>query len=220
MRLVFTLVISFVLSVSVAQAQDFPLQFADAQGNIFADGTELTLDKPIIESYGYGDEVMMPSGVYVLNTTADEVNCGTSYSISKFSNGVFQTCFPMNCVQRNGTGSWTSEVGTVSGNELKNMQTEWLPDAEGAVDTEFQLLKYKMNPVTKKYTVEANGPKIKMHFVYDTSSVRSTELSTDRIASVSYYSLDGRKVETPAHGAYVMKVTYSNGVTKTTKQIF
>ena len=124
MRLIFTLFISFVFGVSGLSAQDFPLQFADANGNIIADGTELTLDQPTVEASEFDDAVMILSGVYVKNTTADDVTCGTEYSITHYSNGDLQTCFPSSCIQRHGVGSWQSEVGVVQGNELKNMQTE------------------------------------------------------------------------------------------------
>ena len=219
MRLIITLLFSFVFGISGLNAQDFPLQFADASGNVIADGTELTLDQPTNEVSDFGEEIIMYSGVFVLNTTADAVNCGTDYSITQISNGALQTCFPINCIQRRKVGSWSSEVGTINGNELKNMQTEWLPEGAGTLDAEFQLLKYKLNPVTSKYTVEAEGPTIKMHFVYDPAAIRTLD-GKDAISSISYYSLDGQKVVSPAHGIYLMKVTYTNGQTVTSKHLF
>lgn len=219
MRFIFTLFISFVLGVSVLSAQDFPLQFADANGNIIADGTELTLDQPTVQVSEFDDAIMILSGVFVKNTTADDVACGTEYSITQYSNGDLQTCFPSSCIQRHSVGSWQSEVGIVRANELKDMQTEWIPMDAGTLDAEFQLLKYKLNPVTGKYTVESDGPTIKMHFVYDPASVRNLDGKT-QISTVAYYSLDGRQVATPTHGIYMMKVTYANGKTETTKRMF
>lgn len=37
------------------------------------------------------------------------------------------------------------------------------------------------------------------------------------VVSISYYSLDGQKLEKPTHGVYICKATYSNGVTKIIK---
>lgn len=219
MRFVFTLFISFVLGVSGLSAQDFPLQFADANGNIITDGTELTLDQPTVEASEFDDAVMILSGVYVKNTTANDVACGTEYSITQYSNGDLQTCFPSNCIIRRGVGTWQTEVGIVPANTLKDMQTEWIPMDAGTLDAEFQLLKYKLNPVTKKYTVEDEGPTIKMHFVYNPAAIRTLDGKTE-ISSVSYYSLDGRQVAAPNHGIYLMKVTYANGRTETTKRRF
>ena len=219
MRFVFTLFISFVLGVSRLSAQDFPLQFADANGNIIADGTELTLDQPTFDASGFDDAVMILSGVYVKNTTANDVAAGTEYSITQYSNGDLQTCFPSSCIIRNKVGTWQSEVGIIPGNALMDMQTEWIPMDVGTLDAEFQLLKYKLNPVTKKYTVEDDGPTIKMHFVYNPAAIRTLDSKTE-ISSVSYYSLDGRQVASPTHGIYLMKVTYANGHTETTKHRF
>ena len=219
MRFDFTLFISIVLGVSRLSAQDFPLQFADANGNIIADGTELTLDQPTFDASGFDDAVMILSGVYVKNTTANDVAAGTEYSITQYSNGDLQTCFPSSCIIRNKVGTWQSEVGIIPGNALMDMQTEWIPMDAGTLDAEFQLLKYKLNPVTKKYTVEDDGPTIKMHFVYNPAAIRTLDSKTE-ISSVSYYSLDGRQVASPTHGIYLMKVTYANGHTETTKHRF
>lgn len=217
-----TFTLSFVLMMGmlVARAQSFPVQFADAQGNVIADGTKLTLDKPEIEVSEFDDAILMPSGVYVLNTTSGEVACGTKYAITHISNGAFQTCFPVNCVMQKTTGSWTSEVGTLSANQLKDMLTEWLPVSAGSADAEFQLLTYKVNPVTKKYQVDQNGPQIQMHFVYDPSGIRAVDNTLGTVSSVAYYTLDGRRVAAPIHGLYLVRVTYANGVSKTTKQQF
>ena len=94
MKKLFTLIIPMLMGVSALHAQDFPLQFVDAQGNVVADGTVLQLTT--VEDLGYGD-VQIPAGLFVENKTADEVTCGTDYSITALPNGAFQTCFPTNC---------------------------------------------------------------------------------------------------------------------------
>ena len=220
MKLFYTLTVVFLCSVLNVQSQDFPLQFADSEGNIIADGTVLVLNTPEVIEDEFDDGVIIPSGVYVKNTTADEVYCGTEYSISQISNGALQTCFPLNCIQRRTTGSWTSEVSALSGNMLKSMQTEWIPDAEGYLTADFQLLKYKLNPITKKYTEDSRGPKIQMRFEWNPSSIQLLENDLRNISRVEYFTLDGRKVQVPTHGVYVVRVTYSTGAVKTTRQLF
>jgi len=217
---VFTFPIFMLLGLLTANAQDFPIQFADAQGNIIADGTELTLDQPLVEESEFDDAILVPSGVYVLNTTDGEVACGTDYSVTHLSNGSFQTCFPLNCTMTKSTGNWTSEVGTLSAHQLKDMLTEWIPDAAGTADAQFQLLTYKMNPITKKYTLDKSGPQIKMHFVYDPSAIRALDSDRAAISSVAYYTVNGARVSVPAHGLYLVKTTYANGKTITTRHIF
>ena len=220
MKKIYTLLLAVSFMSSPAMAQDFPLQFVDTEGNIVADGTVLTLDKPEPPQDEYDDGVMISSGLSVRNTSSGNVVCGTEYSITSISNGVFQTCFPMNCVMRKEKGSWTSESGALEAGTTKSMQTEWFPDAAGKLDAQFQLLKYKLNPITNKYTVESRGPVVTMNFVYNPDAIRSVDESCQKIASVAYYTMDGRRCTSPAHGTYIVRVKYSNGVSKTTKQVF
>ena len=220
MRFISTLTIAFICSLVSVHAQDFALQFADAEGNIIADGTVLTLNTPEEVEDEFDDGVIIPSGVYVKNMSAEEVYCGTEYTISQISNGALQTCFPLNCIQRRSTGTWNSEVGTMSGNILKSMQTEWIPDAEGTLKAEFQLLKYKLNPITKKYTVESAGPTIQMHYEWIPASIQVLDNDLRSISRVEYFTMDGRRASAPTHGVYVVRVTYSTGAVKTTRQLF
>lgn len=219
MRFITTLTIAFICCLVSVHAQDFALQFADSEGNIIADGTILTLNTPEEMEEEFDDGVIIPSGVYVKNITAEEIYCGTEYTISQISNGTLQTCFPLNCVQRRSTGTWKSEVGTLSGNVLKNMQTEWIPDAEGTLKAAFQLLKYKLNPITQKYTVDSTGPKIQMHYEWNPASIHVLD-GLHTISRVEYFTMDGRRASVPTHGIYVVRVTYSTGAVKTTRQLF
>ena len=71
----------------------------------------------------------------------------------------------------------------------------------------------------KKYVVDTRGPKVTMKFIYNPTGITTTDGSSN-IASVEYYTLDGRRVSSPTHGMYVSRVTYMNGVVKTFKQQF
>ena len=220
MKRLYTFLVASSLFIYPSIAQDFPLQFVDEAGNVVADGTVLTLDKPEAPEDEFDDGVMISSGLSVRNTSNEEVVCGTEYSITTMSNGVFQTCFPLNCIMRKETGSWTSETGALEAGVTKSMMTEWFPESAGKLDAEFQLLKYKQNPITKKFTLDSRGPKITMNFVFNPDAIRSVDTSEQHISSVTYFTLDGRRCMSPSHGTYIMKVTYSNGVCKTSKHIF
>ncbi len=220
MRKWFTLSIFLILGLTRLDAQDFPLQFQDEQGNVIADGTILTLNTPLIEEDDFGGGLLIPSGLYVKNTSSSEVICGSEYSITSISNGVIQTCFPSNCIQRSQRGSWSSETGTMAAGESKSIQTEWIPVDAGQADMDYQLVKYKLNPVTKKYVVDGHGPKITMKFVYDPAMIHEIDHHAGAISRVDYFTLDGRRVILPAHGLYVVKTVYVNGAVKTTKQRF
>ena len=196
------------------QAQDFPLRFVDSNGNEVADGSVLDLTE--VEDLGFGD-VQISSGLFVENLTSEDVACGSEYSITALPNGAFQTCFPTNCVMREMTGSWTSETGTLAAHEKKSIQTEWLPYDPGTAVAEFQLLKYKLNPVTQKYAIDARGPKVTLRFIYNPTRIPGT-VSDSHVVSTTYHNLDGRSVSSPTRGLHIMRIAYSDGTVKTMKQ--
>lgn len=211
---IFAKIILFMMSTLSIQAQEFPLRFVDSLGNEVSDGSVLDLTE--VEDLGFGD-VQIPSGLYVENITSEDVVCGTEYTITALPNGAFQTCFPKNCVMRESTGNWQSETGTMAAYEKKSIQTEWLPFDAGTAVAEFQLLKYKMNPVTQKYAIDARGPKVTMRFIYNPTRTLNT-FSDLRVVSTTYHTLDGRCMSSPNHGLYIMRIAYSDGTVKTIKR--
>lgn len=209
-----TTIVLFVLGALSIQAQDFPLRFVDGSGNEVADGS--VLDLTDVEDLGFGD-VQISSGLYVENITSENVVCGTEYTITALPNGAFQTCFPTNCVMRETTGSWMSETGTLAANEKKSIQTEWLPYDPGTAVVEFQLLKYKLNPVTQKYAIDARGPKVTMRFIFNPTG-NLDAVAAPRVVSTTFHTLDGRCVLSPNHGLHIVRVAYSDGSVKTEKR--
>ena len=209
-----TTIILLVMGALSIQAQDFPLRFVDSNGNEVADGSVLDLTE--VEDLGFGD-VQISSGLFVENLTSEDVACGSEYSITALPNGAFQTCFPTNCVMREMTGSWTSETGTLAAHEKKSIQTEWLPYDPGTAVAEFQLLKYKLNPVTQKYAIDSRGPKVTLRFIYNPTKVLDT-FSDSHVVSTTYHTLDGRSVSSPTRGFHIVRIAYSDGTVKTMKQ--
>lgn len=216
MKKIFTFFCAVGMALTAAAQSDFALQYADSEGNLIADGTTLSLTAFEEDAFG---GILMPSGLYVKNVSSEDVVAGSEYTISRMSSGAFQTCFPENCIQRQSAGTYQSETGTIAAGVLKDMQTEWLPDNEGTCTVEYQLLTYKLNKVTKKYSIDGRGPKVNLNFNYDPVAINGVE-TTNGIARVNYFTLDGRRVNVPANGIYVVKVKYADGSVKTTKQMF
>lgn len=217
MKKIFTLCMGLMAALAV-QAQDtFPIQFADAQGNIIADGTVLNLTEAEVDPFD-DKNVQVPSGLYVLNMTASDVQVGGNYTIQTLDNGVFQTCFPANCVRQTAVGSYETGDDNLNGNELKSMQTEWLPQAEGKCVVVYQLQTYKQNPITTKWSVDAKGPSVTLNFSYGTTGVAAAKTDT-KANAVTYYDLSGRQVTTPAHGIYVRKAVNADGTESVRKVI-
>lgn len=213
MKKIFTLFMGLVATLTVQAQSDFPLQFADKDGNIIADGTVLNLTT--VETDDFGD-VLMPSGLYVKNTIDADVEGGGVYSITTFSNGSFQTCFPANCVSNNKTGNFETSHGTIAAGGLKSMQTEWLPASSGTCVVTYQLVTYKQNVITKQWQKDQTGPTVTLNFTYDPAGVNST-VNNKSVHRVEYYNLTGRRVQTPGRGMYIVKTTYADG-TKTCKK--
>ena len=213
MKKIFTLCLGLIAAMAVQAQSDFPVQFADKDGNVVADGTVLNLTE-VVES-DFGDK-MIASGLYVKNTTANNVQVGGKYTITKLDNGAFQTCFPMNCVQKRTTGEFTTGEGQLTGGQLKDMQTEWMPEEEGSCVVTYQLVTYKQNPITKVWTIDQEGPKVTLNFTNGAAGVSTMKAGKD-VRSVEYYNLTGRRVQVPARGMYIVKTTYSDGTSKTVK---
>lgn len=216
MKQIFTLIIAAFAALTVKAQSDFALQFADADGNIIADGTTLTLTKFVDDGFG----VLIPTGLYVKNQSESAVQGGGAYEVNRLDNGAFQTCFPQNCVSQSRTGSYETANGEIKAGELKNMQTEWLPDEAGQAQVNYQLATFKQTTLTKKWKVDKYGPKIMLNFSYDPMAINAVENGAQELRSVEYYTMDGRRVAAPAKGIYVVRQRFLNGRTIASKQRF
>lgn len=200
MKKIFTLCLGLFAALAIQAQSDFPLQFADKDGNVIADGSTLNLTEAEVDDFG---GIMMPSGLYVKNTTGAEVQCGGSFNVSTMSNGAFQSCFPSTCKQVSKVGSYTTQNGALGAGELKTMQTEWMPTAEGSCTVTYQLMTYKQNAITKKWNADKYGPTVTLNFVYGTSGIADAA-RLDNSEKGICYDLMGRRVSQPAKGLYIV----------------
>ena len=216
MKKIFTLFMGLVAALTVQAQSDFPLQFADKDGNIIADGT--TLDLKVAEMDDFGD-VLMPTNLFVKNTSSGVVYGGGKYVIHSIGNGAFQTCFPENCIRKTSVGTYITEPGTFETGVLKDMKTEWIPSTEGSCMVTYQLITFKKNPITGKWGEDQSGPAVTLNFTYDPAGVNST-VNNKSIHRVEYYNLTGRRVQTPGRGMYIVKTTYADGTTTSKKHYY
>ena len=200
MKKIFTLCLGLFAALAIQAQSDFPLQFADKDGNVIADGSTLNLTEAEVDDFG---GIMMPSGLYVKNTTSAEVQCGGSFTIISMSNGAFQSCFPSTCKQVSKVDSYTTESGALGASVLKSLQTEWMPTAEGSCTVTYQLMTYKQNAITKKWNADKYGPTVTLNFVYGTSGIADAA-RLDNSEKGICYDLMGRRVSQPAKGLYIV----------------
>lgn len=215
MKKLFTLCMALVAALAVQAQSDFPVQYADANGNIIPDGTTLTLTEYEADDFGY---VQVPTNLFVKNMTDEERQISGRYTIQVLDNGAFQTCFPQTCVSKNAIGEDETKVGPIAAGELKNMQTEWLPDAEGTCLVTYQLLIYKLNVITKKPVFDDYGPTVTLNFSYTPTGVAAAKAGKT-VSSVAYYDLQGRRVAKTAHGLCIQKTVYADGTSDTRKHM-
>lgn len=213
MKKLFTLCLGLFAALALQAQNEFPLQFADKDGNVIADGTTLNISEA--EDDGFGD-VLMPSGIFVKNNSNAEVQCAGTFTIQAMSNGAFQSCFPLSCMQAPSVGNYTTQSGALAAGALQNMATEWLPKREGSCTVTYTLVTYKQNPITKKWNKDQEGPTITLKFTYGTTGIKAGK-TNKTISSVVYYNLTGKKIKQPVSGVYLAKTTYSDGTIKCVK---
>ena len=214
MKIRVTFLICLLASLGLQAQDEFPLQFIDENGEIIADGTVLDLME-IEEDELFGD-LKMPTNISVKNISDDVVYGGGSYTIQFISNGNFQTCFPMNCMIQSAVGTYSTGSDTFQPGQLRNMQTEWLPEAEGMCFVSYQLQTYRK--LGKNYIPDEDGPMITLCFYYGTTGMKGTKGKTVR--DVTYYDLSGQAVERPTHGVYMKKTTFADGSFIVRKSLF
>ena len=214
MKKIFTLCLGIIAALAVQAQSDFPLQFADKNGQLIADKTVLNLSEIVADDFG---EEQVPANLFVKNTTSSNVQAGGIYIIETITGGAFQTCFPFNCVQQRESGRFETGNDLLQAGELKDMKTEWFPANDGQCVVTYTLATFKQNPVTKKWSIDKMGPSVKLNFTYGTAAVTSLYKTDD---STRYLTLQGQAVVgKPAHGVFLKQTKQADGSVKTQKVV-
>ena len=131
----FLLMIATVLTGMTLSAQTYDyFEFVDKDGNVVPDGTTLTLNEVThIEDELDAFDVIY-SNLYVRNKTSETRYLRINMFIERIDNGVYQLCFPSACKPYYDVTNIVTEGGTIAGNELKDLMTEWIPTDEGGCD--------------------------------------------------------------------------------------
>ena len=205
MKKIVTLFFSFFAAFALQAQNNFPLQFVNASGEIIPDGTVLNLTEIEIDEL-FGD-MLMPSGLKVTNVSNDVVYGGATYTIQVIKGGRFQTCFPSNCMSQGAAGTYTTNADAFMPGQLRDMQTEFLPDGDGTCIVTYQLQTFRK--VGNSYFPDEDGPSVTLRFATDPDGIGDVKAS--KACSVTYYDLSGQKVERPVRGVFMKKTTYADG---------
>lgn len=192
------------------------LEFVDAQGNVVADGSTITV-KGIKEDEMAG--IMIPTGLYVKQMDPEEDLYGATLSVNikSMDNGAFQCCFPGNCTSTSKLGTITNGPGALhSATDYKenSIETEWIPDAYGKCTATFTLYACinLSGGFPPQYDNIGASSSVTVNFVYDETSTGIRDLATDSKATVvSRYTVDGKRTSELQKGINIVKL--SNGKT-------
>ncbi len=202
MKRIFTLLFA-VISVAVLSAQDTKsyFQFTDKDGNIIPDGTTLVRDMPETDDFG---GIIIHSGLFIKNVAAPN---GTPVwlvsDITKIDNGTVQVCFPQNCIAYTRVGSNKSAATTMASGEQADIQSEWLPTAQGEC-----VVTYTAKPLEKfgKTYIENEGPSVTVRYILPDPD-RISQESAKKAMPIATYDAQGRPAGQAIRGLRIIRMS-------------
>lgn len=199
MKKVFTLLSLWLAGMATTMAQgSYSYEFVDKDGNVVSDGATLVRSDAEEDVFG---GVEIASGLYVKNVGASaNYSVRIHTTITQIDNGNLQVCFPMNCFNYAAPGDYKSGEGKMATDEVKDIQSEWLPEAYGECIVTYQAM--ALQPMGNIY-IEKGGPAVTLRYTYADPAKLTT--AKKQAADVEYYSILGRKTAQPQHGIFLVK---------------
>ena len=206
MKKIITFIILLAANTFAAMAQevDQTFVFVNKDGHTIADGST-------VNAYATEDafgSIMVNSDLFIKNNSADKDYVLVDYSVEHLPNGVFQICFPMNCIQKDKTGTWQTPATDMEAGQSVSVNSEWLPDDAGRYGTAqatYQLKPCVYNPLTKTYSEAANGPKVTVIFHYEDPTA-ITSIDSDKDSMTACYDMAGRRLSLPQKGLTILRM--------------
>lgn len=144
------------------------IEFVDKDGNVVPDGTTLTLTEVTAEEDPFFGDITyyVYSHLKVRNKTAAEQAMCINMTINRIDNGIYQLCFPMNCNSYSQACSVVTDGCDLAANELRDLQTEWIPTAEGGCDVvmKVEIMRRTGTFPNFNYTYVEDGPTVTLHY--------------------------------------------------------
>ena len=207
---------------AMAQTDLETFQFVDKDGNVVADGSEITVYEPETVN----GSVQINSGLFVKNTTGKDQAVGLDLNITNMDNGQFSCCFPSNCKDIFSAGNFvdvnTPGLFLIEEGEQQSLMSEWKPAAYGKCQAVFQLKVYNVVEqdiegikIPDVGDFKAYGPKVTINFMYlDPTGVNGV-VDNANAKVVNRYNAAGMRINSAVRGLNIE--TLSNG--KTIKRI-
>ena len=180
----------------MAQDSD-SFQFVDQSGNMVVNGSTVTLSD-LKEDLFLGN--FISSGLSVKNMSETSAKVRIVYDITTLDNGSFQICFPINCMSRFETGSYTTTADDMNGGEQRDLQCEWFPDAYGTCKARLAI-----EVLSALGTKIADGPAVTVVFTYaDPANIESQQLA---VGVKESYNLQGQRMDHGHKGISISRLT-------------
>ena len=200
-RLLFCVFCAFCMTTTVMAQDSDSFQFVDQSGNMVVNGSTVTLSD-LKEDLFLGN--FISSGLSVKNMSETSAKVRIVYDITTLDNGSFQICFPINCMSRFETGSYTTTADDMNGGEQRDLQCEWFPTAYGICQVRLSI--EILNAFSQK---TADGSTVTLVFNYaDPANVNIDVNANSTIASI--FNLQGQSTSTST-GLRIIRLT--NGKT-------
>jgi hypothetical protein len=208
MKKFFTLFLFFLLTIGQMCAQeDNTFQFIDKDGNAVSSGTTLTVSQ-LTEDIFLGNYIA--TGLSVQNASDAQASLRVSYHIETMDNGMFQICFPTNCVTKDAAGEYVTTKGDMTASEKRDLQCEWFPQAYGTCKV--TLAVEVLNALGTK---TADGPAV--HVVFQYSDPTRVNAVSAEAGSVERFNLQGVPVDARQKGISINRLSDGKIVKTITK---
>lgn len=139
---------------------------------------------------------------------SDDTGIHINYNIQTLENGSLQICFPMTCVSNNASGAFKTDNGMMTGNETRDLQTEWLPDTYGKCTVNYQIELMRQTSVfPPKYESIGMGPKITINYVYSDPAGINDINGDSKTTIMARYDTSGRRLTDACRGLNIVKTS-------------
>ncbi len=220
MKKIYLALICLIMSVSSVFAQN--VVFTDGDGGaVLADGATITrnhlTEDPFMGSF-------IHSGLFVKNNgSAGQVISIEMDVVTLPATSAIQICFPSNCISVDKTSTIETATKGLAAGSSHDLQTEWfVPQAYGQAKITYRVKYYTMSGTdimgAPTYEFSGYGPAITVIYDYaDPAGIEGVEANKE-VASESYYSILGRKMDV-AKGLCIKKTVYTDGTQKCVKVV-
>lgn len=213
----------FVNVTEQTPAEPAIFQIVDANGNDVSSQTMAVNAETVEIIPGVLSQVVADSKLKVKNATDALQFCKITYTIEEITNGYHSLCFS-ECKTNNMAGTFDyGDPKSIKAGVETALRAEWFP-AEGATEGKctvvynFSVYSAAYDEAGKPvYTKVSDGPSVRVKYVLGDDTAIESMAGDKKPASVTYYDLQGRKLDAPANGICIKRCVYSDGTVSSKK---